>query len=329
MITTLVFVMMVLVDYLNILTQGKLHKMIQGGGKRQYPISAGLGALPGCYGAFTNASLYMHGLISFGAIVGGMIATSGDEAFVMFSLFPKEALLLTVILFFVGILVALLVDNIDALKKLKSSTHCLEPHIHKEDKILPKFSDLVANLREPSPVRFCLLIALGLASLAFILGLFGPQEWELERIIFLILTLLAMLIIGITQKHYLNEHIWKHIAKKHLMSVMLWTFFALSLVDILANHVNLESMIHENIFLALIIACLAGLIPSSGPHLVFVMLFVNGLVPFSILLASSIVQDGHGALPLLSFSVKDVFAIKLINFVVGLLLGALVLAIGY
>ena len=43
---------------------------------------------------FFNVSFYVHGLISFGTLTGGMIATSGDEAFVMLALFPKQALLL-------------------------------------------------------------------------------------------------------------------------------------------------------------------------------------------------------------------------------------------
>ncbi|MBT3312467.1 MAG: hypothetical protein HN737_12920 [Desulfobacterales bacterium] len=38
-----------------------------------------------------NVSLYVHGLISFGAITGGMITTSGDETFVMLIQFPGTA----------------------------------------------------------------------------------------------------------------------------------------------------------------------------------------------------------------------------------------------
>jgi len=71
----------------------------------------------------------------------------------------------------------------------------------------------------------------------------------------------------------------------------------------------------------LLVACLVGLVPESGPHLVFLTLFTQGAVPFSVLLASSVVQDGHGMLPLLADSRLDFFRIKAINFVVGILLG--------
>jgi hypothetical protein len=64
-----------------------------------------------------------------------------------------------------------------------------------------------------------------------------------------------------------------------------------------------------------------GIIPESGPHLIFVTLFVSGSIPFSILIANSIVQDGHGALPLLAESRKSFLYMKGVNFIVGLLVG--------
>ena len=73
--------------------------------------------------------------------------------------------------------------------------------------------------------------------------------------------------------------------------------------------------------LVLIVAVLVGVIPESGPHLVFVTLFASGTIPFSILLASSIAQDGHGMLPLLAESKKAFIAVKVVNVVVAFILG--------
>jgi len=78
---------------------------------RQYLIAGILGAIPGCLGAFTMVAMFSHRLVSFGALVTTMIATSGDEAFVMFAMFPKMALLLTVIILVVGILAGYLTDK--------------------------------------------------------------------------------------------------------------------------------------------------------------------------------------------------------------------------
>ena len=78
-----------------------------------------------------------------------------------------------------------------------------------------------------------------------------------------------------------------------------------------------------------LICALVGLVPESGPHMVFVMMFASGLVPFSILLTSSIVQDGHGMLPLFSYSVKDAVIIKIFNLVFAIGIGLPLLLIGW
>ncbi len=79
--------------------------------------------------------------------------------------------------------------------------------------------------------------------------------------------------------------------------------------------------------MVLLIAVLVGIIPESGPHMLFVTLFAHGSLPFSILLASSIVQDGHGTLPLLAVSNLAFFWLKTINVTIGLLVGSIGLLI--
>jgi len=64
-----------------------------------------------------------------------------------------------------------------------------------------------------------------------------------------------------------------------------------------------------------------GIIPESGPHIIFITLYAQGIIPFGTLLANSIVQDGHGALPLLAESRKAFIKMKLINLTVGLVAG--------
>ncbi|MCF0205988.1 MAG: hypothetical protein HUK15_01045, partial [Bacteroidales bacterium] len=77
------------------------------------------------------------------------------------------------------------------------------------------------------------------------------------------------------------------------------------------------------------IAVLIGVLPESGPHLIFVVLFVQGYIPFSILLANSIVQDGHGSLPLLAETKKGFLVSKGINLIIGLVVGLIGLIIGF
>jgi len=58
-------------------------------------------------------------------------------------------------------------------------------------------------------------------------------------------------------------------------------------------------------------------------------MFANGIVPFSVLLTSSMVQDGHGILPLFSYSVKDALMIKIFNFVSTIATGLPLLLLGW
>ena len=130
-------------------------------------------------------------------------------------------------------------------------------------------------------------------------------------------------------RHYLREHVWKHIIKGHLLRVFLWTFGALMVVNWGMSLIDLQRVTEQYPFFLLLSAAVIGLIPESGPHLIFVMLFSNGMIPFSVLLTSSIVQDGHGMLPMLSYSIKDSVLIKVFNFFYGIGIGSLVFAAGY
>ena len=112
LISFFVFVMMLLVDFVDMVSQERLSRIMKGGRWRQYALASFLGSTPGCLGAFMNVSLYIHGMIGFGAVVGGMIATSGDEAFVMLVQFPGTAVALFLLLFISGILFAWISDEI-------------------------------------------------------------------------------------------------------------------------------------------------------------------------------------------------------------------------
>ena len=88
---------------------------------------------------------------------------------------------------------------------------------------------------------------------------------------------------------------------------------------------NLPALVSGNPWFVLLLAGLMGLIPESGPHLLFVTLYAQSTLPLGVLVASSAVQDGHGMLPLLAHSRRDFLVVKAINLVAGLSLGALML----
>jgi hypothetical protein len=92
---------------------------------------------------------------------------------------------------------------------------------------------------------------------------------------------------------------------------------------------HMEDWIANNIFLVILLAAAIGLIPESGPHMIFITLFAGGMVPFSVMMVSSIVQDGHTALPLLAESKKSFAKAKLINMCIGIIVGILLYIAGF
>ena len=166
-----------------------------------------------------------------------------------------------------------------------------------------------------------LLIATGLFILGLIAGQFGPAEWSWIRWTLLLTSVAALFIIATVPDHFLESHLWEHVFIKHTPRILLWTFSALLVMHLLVETFQLTDWLHKQQIVLLVAACLLGLIPESGPHLIFLTLYIQGVVPFSVLLASSVVQDGHGMLPLLADSRRDFFKVKVINFMCGLLLG--------
>ncbi len=157
-------------------------------------------------------------------------------------------------------------------------------------------------------------------------------KWSGENILFLTLSLFTLFIVITVNNHFFKEHLWEHVIGKHFIKVFLWTFGALLLLGFLNSFVDIQKWIDSTqyaMLLLLLIAVIVGVIPESGPHYIFIILFINGTIPFSILLANSIVQDGHGALPLLAESKKSFLLIKGINVVVALLIGALGIFAGF
>jgi hypothetical protein len=329
MVTLFVFAMMTVVDYFNVLTNGRMSAAMKGGPWRQYTVASFLGATPGCLGAYLNVSFYIHGLLTFGAIVGGMMATSGDEAFVMLALFPGQALLLFVLLFVLGVLFARFTDGIASRLHIVPCQGCTLQRIHTIEtcQCFDK-AHLAQNFLHISLPRAVLLLGALVCLIAIATGIVGPEVWGWKRVTLTILITILIAILGSVPGHYLREHIWDHIVRRHLGRVFLWSFVAILIVEMGLTYWDFESFVKTHMVWILLISGLAGVVPESGPHMIFVMMFAQGLIPFSVLLTSSIVQDGHGMLPLLSYTVKDSALIKVFNLVFGMSVGSVCYILG-
>ncbi len=354
-ITTFVLGMMMVIEYFNIQTRGLWSKKIQKSPFGQILLGTVMGIIPGCLGAYTMISLYIHRVVMFPAIVATMIATSGDEAFLMFSVMPATAIKLHIILFFIALISGVIVHFTVKNKYIGLKEHAKFPiHKHDADCHPVGLSSIKHNLKHMSFTRALLIT--GTISILFLLmsgiidgdhhlnTLMGNSSEhvlahkggdhhhaEADWIRYILIGLFSIILFMVTAAadHFLHEHLWQHIIKKHFLKIFLWTLGVLILIYVLNSYIDLTQWISANVWIVLAIALLIGIIPESGPHFIFVILFTQGVLPFSILLANSIAQDGHGSLPLLAESQKSFIAVKAVNLLVALIVGASGLLMGW
>lgn len=346
LVTGLVIIMMLMIEFINVSSKGKWLSSLKGSRVGKVFLGAGLGFIPGCVGGFATVSLYSHGLLSFGALIAMMIASSGDEAFIMLAMIPKEALILSLVLVIIGVVVGLIVDSVTSSKKQQSNCEknfvvheqCYSHHEEKTKSKAVSHSRTIKNLKNCEWQRLVLIVGILLFIVALSLGLLEHEHVHVHEeghshhafnifdeywinLLFAILSLFALWFTAVSDFHFIKEHLWDHIIKHHFVKIFCWTFGTLFVVSIALHLFDIESWTRDNIPFMILLAILIGIIPESGPHLIFVSLFSNGLIPFSVLLASSISQDGHSSLPLLAESKRDFVIAKLINCVVAAIFG--------
>ena len=400
-LTCLVMIMMLLIEFVNVGSAGKWMAKLQHRPFMQILLATLLGLIPGCIGGFAIVSLFTHDLMSFGALVAGMIATFGDEAFVLMAYSPKWTLILSGVLLVIALVAGVLTQLLFGKKKFILETHGFEVHeehegVHEHEH--PKANLSFGNLKNMSFPRALLLFGLILYIVAILTGSLAHQHGALpevgghheaveqihhdhhsdggcceahsyaysesseqleeqhhvarhehheethgghhhdhddpdawENIFFLILACITLIVVALSSEHFLQSHLWEHVIKHHFLSIFLWTFGVLLCLKFLYLFVDVDMLIgqsHWTLWLLMLLAVLVGIIPESGPHLIFVVMFMSGTIPFSILLVSSIVQDGHGALPLLAQSRKNFFLMKALNMAVGFIVGVVCLLLG-
>ncbi len=264
-IILIVALLMIIVEFLELKFEDKIREKITGRSVNQFIIASLLGSIPGCVDAFFIVSLYVHGLVGFGALAAVMLSTAGDDAFTMLAMIPETALLIFAISVILGIVGGFFADKIAKAIKLKTCQPC-EIEIHEE---------------------------------------------ELDF------------------KHFLKEHVYDHILKKHIPKLFLWIFLTMLAIGLLIENFDLKPIIEVfPVLLLIVFAALIGIIPESGPHLFFLLLFSEGIIPFSVLLVNTISQDGHGLLPLLSYSVKDTIYVQIFTTLFALTVGIVLFSIG-
>ena len=373
LITGLVVIMMMMIESLNIESKGLLFKGLRRTKFGQVIVAALLGSVPGCMGGFAAVSLYTHRMFSFGALVAMMIASSGDEAFVMLAMIPEQALVLFALLFVIAVIAGVIVDKVWDRKHESSCADGYMIHEHEDSASGHGHNDsedLSENRSKGGKRTFgwrriVMFVGLAVFIAALATGQLGHdhsahghdhsahthdhqteihthshaavaechdeqhentfqinllnEDWM--NVLFAGLSVIMLFVLLLGSDHFVEEHLWMHIIRKHLPTIFAWTFGVLLVVGIGLQYIDIDHWISSNTALMILLATAIGIIPESGPHMIFVTLYAAGVVPFPVLLASCISQDGHSSIPLLAESKKSFAWAKLINCIVALAAG--------
>lgn len=363
LITGLVVIMMMMIESLNIESRGLIFSGLRKTKIGQVVVSTLLGLVPGCIGGFAAVSLYTHRIISFGALIAMMIASCGDEAFMMLAMFPQKAMLIFVFLFILSVICGVMVDfcrdrilkrkHVDPAKadglpeddvfeihtddRLHGHCHaddqgCCNAHLHGSQE------ESGRRKRHPGWRRAVMFIGIAVFIAALATGRLGhehmheghahdaalaldllSEDWM--YVIFAVLSIVVLGVLCFASDHFVEEHLWRHIVKRHLPVIFGWTFGVLAILEIGLQYVDIESWISSNTALMILLAVAIGIIPESGPHMIFVTLYASGIVPLPVLIASCIAQDGHSSLPLLAESKASFFKAKLATCCIAIISG--------
>ena len=364
LITGIVIIMMMMIESFNLEKHSGFFEKTGGSSLKQVLLAAILGSIPGCIGGFAAVSLYSKRLIGFGALTAMMIASCGDEAFVMLAMMPDRALLIFAILFLLAVFCGTGVDfyikqrglRKGAVMEGRDSSLALRMTGKEADRMTGKEvpgmgekneewvadSSLALRMTGEEDRRRSLTlyrVVLTAATVFFAVALAcgrldhshaAPEkgrmhidllsEWWMNMI-FAILCIAMAVILCFRPDRFIKETLWHHILSRHLPVIFAWTFGVLLLIGILSEYIDISRWVSSNPAIMILLAVAIGIIPESGPHLIFVSLYAGGLVPFPVLLASCISQDGHSALPLLAEDKKSFAYTKLFKCVIALAAG--------
>lgn len=237
-------------------------KYVTGKKWQQYLFATILGMLPGCLGSYTVVALFSHKLVSVGALMATMIATSGDEAFVMLAEFPEKAILLFVLLGAIGFVIGIITDKFISSRIFSDEIHENDLPVHNHDNCNNnKAAEFKYNLFHPSLKRIGILLIISILIILLIIFSNNIESWLVYTIIGLVIVGFAI-ILSVPQ-HFIKEHIWEHIIKVHIPKIFLWTFASLLIVSLLLQYYDINKFVSDNPLYFMLIAVLIGLIPQS------------------------------------------------------------------
>ena len=295
--------------------------------KFHVPLSAFLGALPGCGGAIIVVTQYIQGRIGFGSLVAVLTATMGDAAFLILAIEPSTGLLIFALGAVVGSITGYVVDI-----------------IHGNKFLIQKFDDdgneevLEKTFVSKFNIFWLLIFMPG-----FILGILVAFQVNINNLIFLPnnfeLTAIigssgAILSIFMWSLNPLSDFQCSTDKSRGFLSrvvdttnfVSTWVICGFLIFEIFMFFTSIDLKVFFDIWLPFVplIAIFFGFLPGCGPQVVVATFYLNGFIPLSAELGNAISNDGDALFPAIALAPKAALVATIYSAV-----PAIIVAYGY
>ncbi len=267
-------------------------KVMQDGEKWQVPTATLLGLLPGCGGAIIVITSFARGKVTLGAMVGALIATMGDAAFLLLTQEPTTYVKVILISAIAGILTGWMVDKYHP------------GEIYTVAK--------VRTLHVVGEIRMRDIAYIVLAVPGLILGILGLMQIDIygfgTSIIALgiggaIISILIWCISPVQAITLSDDHPFTRTAEETSF-VTIWVFVAFLLYEYSYAFFGLDlAVIAQAAWLYIpLLAVLIGFIPGCGPQILVTTLYLQGIIPFAGLIGNAIANDGDALFPAIALT---------------------------
>ena len=275
--------------------------------KFHVPISAFLGALPGCGGAIIIVTQFIQGRIGFGSLVAVLTATMGDAAFLILAIEPSTGLLIFIIGAFVGTISGYIVDAIHGSSYLIQNNSINEKNQKIDKTFVSKFNIFWLLIFFPGLVFGILM--------AFQIDI--DQYFNLPKnisIISIVGSSGAILSIFMWSLNPLSDFQCSIDKSRGLLSrvvdttnfVTTWVICGFLIFEIFIFFTSIDLKIFFDIWFPFLplMGILFGFLPGCGPQVVVATFYLNGYIPLSAEIGNAISNDGDALFPAIALAPK-------------------------
>ena len=269
-------------------------EIMQEGEKWQVPTATFLGLLPGCGGAVVVITSFARGKITLGAMVGALIGTMGDAAFLLLSQEPTTYVKVILISYPAGVLTGWVVDRVhpgDLYTIAKVRTQKVIGEVRKRDLIYVMIAapGLILGVMQLMQID---IYGLGTPILA--LGLAGAG-----------ISMLIWCVSPVQAITLPEDHPFTRTAEETSF-VTVWVIVAYLLYEYSYAFLGMDlaTMAQAAWLYIPLLAVLIGFIPGCGPQILITTLYLNGIIPFAGLIGNAIANDGDALFPAIALTPK-------------------------